>query len=80
MEKLFKHRKEGKKNLTLDTIFDEVVEQIDESSQMIKQKLDDNARFSIHNFIINRIHTRDSIQEMYKDQEKDSDENFYWKI
>ena len=47
---------------------------------MIKQKLDTNARFSIHNFIINRIHTRDSIQEMFKDQEKDSDENFYWKI
>tara|TARA_B110000285_G_C14983639_1_gene542697 strand:- start:436 stop:768 length:333 start_codon:yes stop_codon:yes gene_type:complete len=47
---------------------------------MIKQKLDANARFSIHNFVINRIHTRDSIQEMFKDQEKDSDENFYWKI
>ena len=47
---------------------------------MIKQKLNANARFSIHNFVINRIHTRDSIQEMFKDQEKDSDENFYWKI
>ena len=92
IEKLFKQRKSRRnlegdanpasedKELTMKSIYQEVLDHIDEASQMINQKLDNNARFSIHNFVINRIHTRDSIQEMLKDEEKDSDENFYWKI
>ena len=66
--------------MTIKSIYQEVLDQLEEASQMINRKLDNNARFSIHNFVINRIHTRDSIQEMLKDEEKDSDENFYWKI
>ena len=58
----------------------EVVDQIKLASELTREKLDNNARISVHNFIVNRIHTRDSLNEMRSEHDQVAQEDFYWKI
>lgn len=87
MEKYFAHRyyDEDGNEVGLKSIHAEVVEQLDGVTKLMREKTKEtlnnpNTRFSICNFIINRIHTRDQLRAMMQEPDKDEQEGFFWKI
>ena len=84
MEKFFdlRNRERGPAEapFTLETMHSEVLDQINLASELTRTKLESNARVSVHNFIVNRIHTRDSLNEMRSERDQLAQEDFYWKI
>ena len=66
--------------MSIDPIIKEVKSQIEMGAFMAKSALDLNTRISVYNFLIHKIHSRDFLSEMKKDENYFLQEDFYWKI
>ena len=69
----------GDKEVTLQSLHEDILREIESLSRLVKQKVDDNSRCTVYNMIINRVHARDSLTQMLGDSVEEA-ENFYWRI